>query len=118
MQPALINLICPRCQLPHAELEFTPFTLPFIIGPFTRTHWALCPKTGEPIIVNVLNNKDAIRNVAWRADDFGDYWIADLMHDGKPAGRVGTYYELGPSHMRAHKQVQELEMLERFEIES
>lgn len=118
MQPALINLICPRCNTPHAELEFTPFKLPFSLGPFARTHWALCPKTGEPIIVNVLDDKDAIRNIAWRADDFGEYWVADLMRCGKHVGRIGTYYELGENHLRTSRREQELELAERFEIES
>lgn len=118
MQPALINLVCPRCLLAHAELEFTPFTLPFIIGPFARTHWALCPKTGEPVIVNISDAKSILRHVAWHKDDFGEYWVADLIRDGKPVGRIGTYYDLGPEYLRAHKREQELEMLERFEIES
>lgn len=119
MQPELINIkACARCGGDHAELEFAPFTLPLIIGPFARTHWALCPKTGEPIIVNVIGDKDKLRHITWRSDDFGDYWVADLMRNGQQVGRVGTYYEIGENYQRASKSQQELELSERFEIES
>lgn len=53
MKPALVNLICPRCNAPHSEMTFIPFKIPMSFGLIVRTHWALCPATGEPIIRNI-----------------------------------------------------------------
>lgn len=45
-------------------------------------------------------NKDAanitieFQNVRWLKDKFGDYWVADLLHNGKRIGITGSYYSL------------------------
>lgn len=40
---------CPRCEGDHGSLSFQPFT-----ASDEYTHWAACPKTGEPILVTCL----------------------------------------------------------------
>ena len=46
---------CARCGDDHAKVEFKPFTNPPESGPgFTAiafSHWASCPKNGEPILL-------------------------------------------------------------------
>ena len=43
---------CPRCGERHENLHFEPLKKPVITDLKDKyTHWALCPKTGEPIIL-------------------------------------------------------------------
>jgi len=42
---------CPRCGEPHA-LSFRPFQRPIeTIGTKLFTHWAICPRKHEPILI-------------------------------------------------------------------
>lgn len=42
-----------------------------------------------------MAKKPIIKNVKWRRDDYGDYWIAELYDkDGKRLGLTGNYYDL------------------------
>ena len=33
-----------------------------------------------------------IRNIEWREDSDGRYWIGELWRDGKRVGYIGNYY--------------------------
>jgi hypothetical protein len=47
---------CPRCGRAH-DLVFRPLQRPIqISGTTLFTHWALCPATGEPILISFLMN--------------------------------------------------------------
>jgi hypothetical protein len=57
---------CARCGGDHPKLEFKKFKNPCI----ERTHWALCPTTGEPILMRITDWKkiprgDAYTKGAW-----------------------------------------------------
>ena len=47
--PKLTN--CARCGGQHKNLEFTQLKRPVAVLVATFTHWALCPKTKEPILL-------------------------------------------------------------------
>jgi hypothetical protein len=47
---------CARCGHDHAELWFCPFTCPLP----EATHWSICPRTEEPILLRV--HGDALEN--------------------------------------------------------
>lgn len=65
-----VNIIhCARCGENHDGLDFLPFTEPVEYDPVSKvilhceiqfTHWALCPTTGEPILMQVLDDTDRI----------------------------------------------------------
>lgn len=42
---------CARCGEDHAAVERHEFTQPMNIMGVGFTHWASCPKNGEPIII-------------------------------------------------------------------
>ena len=41
---------CPRCKGAHAKLRIRRFASPVVCRDVVYTHWALCPKTKEPIL--------------------------------------------------------------------
>jgi hypothetical protein len=47
---------CARCGEDHEEVQFEPFTrfVPDPDGDYTQ--WALCPTTGEPILLRFVDN--------------------------------------------------------------
>lgn len=47
---------CQRCGEDHHNLRLKKFTNPveLFTGCVTYTHWAMCPKLDEPIIVDVV----------------------------------------------------------------
>lgn len=51
---------CARCGDDHSGLVFKAFTIrPITHGDgVTFTHWALCPNTGEPIIMEIEKTED------------------------------------------------------------
>lgn len=54
---------CTRCHLEHKGLEFLRLTFPLMpIGSTAAlTHWAMCPVTGEPILMWDRKNELEIR---------------------------------------------------------
>lgn len=46
---------CPRCAGDHEQLELLPLDRPADVGGVLRlrplTHWALCPTSGQPVLV-------------------------------------------------------------------
>lgn len=57
----------------------------------------------------------AFQNVRWLKDEFGDYWVADLLHNGKRIGITGSYYSLDESgNKRANREEQEKDMEENL----
>lgn len=52
---------CARCGGDHDGLEFTPFARPVVLaqsaGIAAVTHWALCPVTGEPIMLHIVSDE-------------------------------------------------------------
>jgi len=52
---------CARCGSDHDGLEFTPFARPVVLarsaGIAAVTHWALCPVTGEPIMLHIVSDE-------------------------------------------------------------
>lgn len=45
---------CARCGHDHEQLEFKPFKNPVENHPAPLTHWALCPKLEEPILLALI----------------------------------------------------------------
>lgn len=48
---SIIN--CARCKGAHEKLEFKKFRNPIEVETHVFTHWALCPTTEEPIVLEV-----------------------------------------------------------------
>lgn len=47
---------CARCGTGHKEIGFRRFTNPLLApGAAAMTHWAPCPKTGEPILMRFVD---------------------------------------------------------------
>lgn len=44
---------CKRCGAPHEKVEFVRFNL----GDQEHTHWAYCPVTGEPLMLNMRSTQ-------------------------------------------------------------
>lgn len=42
---------CPRCGAAHPNLHATPFAKPPLMDATFWTHWAMCPKTSEPVML-------------------------------------------------------------------
>ncbi len=51
---------CARCGGDHDGLGFTAFVVPVELAPRSPsyTHWAACPKTGEPILMTVISDDE------------------------------------------------------------
>lgn len=61
---------CPRCEGNHGALTFRRLDKPSRYVGLTLSHWALCPSTGEPVMLSpgvALGGVD----VAAGADDAG-----------------------------------------------
>lgn len=45
---------CPRCHADHGEIPYKQLTFPIeIIGGPTITHYALCPTSGQPLLLRI-----------------------------------------------------------------
>jgi hypothetical protein len=44
---------CARCEGDHDQVDFAAFKR----RPAHASHWALCPKTGEPVLLAVLHGR-------------------------------------------------------------
>lgn len=44
---------CARCGESHLKLPMFRFGRPVVAGTTTFTHWCLCPKTKEPVVLKV-----------------------------------------------------------------
>jgi hypothetical protein len=53
---------CARCGGKHADLDFKPFSQNSIKDSDGAdwTHWALCPATGEPLILQVVQTDQIV----------------------------------------------------------
>lgn len=49
---------CSRCGERHADLSFQEFVKPPNYVGLTLTHWALCPTTGEPLLLRPASIED------------------------------------------------------------
>lgn len=47
-------ITCARCGEDHTDLVAKPFTRTFALGGDTWTHWVMCPRIGEPILITTL----------------------------------------------------------------
>ncbi len=78
---------CARCGADHADLAFQAFARP----PLPSTHWAPCPTTGEPILLQVLDDQPvlpALEAITRRLQA-----VAHIPIDGEPDGNYsGKYY--------------------------
>lgn len=51
-QPRVVNVTgCSRCGGEHREVKFLPFVKPPSYLGLTWTHWAICPETGDPVML-------------------------------------------------------------------
>lgn len=58
LQPLTIDVgKCLRCGGDHHKMVFKPFKRE---SPTPYKHWALCPKTKEPLIIGALNGGDPV----------------------------------------------------------
>lgn len=51
---------CARCDGDHDAMKFQPFTRPAFVGATGEvyaSHWAPCPVTGEPLLLEILELK-------------------------------------------------------------
>jgi hypothetical protein len=67
---------CDRCDGHHRNLEFAEFKRPLFAGGVYFNYWALCPATGEPIIMAV-------------APAGTDRYQTRLLWDATTAGEAG-----------------------------
>lgn len=51
--PATDLMGCARCGEDH-PIRFKPFREPMVVGDFVLTHWGLCQKTGEPVLMRFV----------------------------------------------------------------
>lgn len=49
---------CARCGKDH-RVRFKELQRPMVAGDSTLTHWAICPTTGEPIMMRFVDVPDA-----------------------------------------------------------
>lgn len=80
MKSELLNVSgCGRCGGIHTELSFVPFINPILIGPVKRTHWALCPATGEPLMMHIRPTGEMQHHCCY------------IHPNGKPCGQAAQF---------------------------
>jgi hypothetical protein len=70
---------CARCGGDHPDLVFTKLARPILDE---YTHWAACPKTGEPVIMQIT---DDVAVSPWVFEESGDFMVCT---DGQDGGTV------------------------------
>lgn len=50
--------MCTRCKSDHKQLEVCIFHKPVEIGDRVFTHWAMCPAMKEPMLLQVIMERD------------------------------------------------------------
>lgn len=56
---------CARCDCNHSGLTFKPFQRIVGLGDQRLTHWAMCPMTGEPILLGQREPAKLVERVEW-----------------------------------------------------
>ena len=44
---------CARCGKNHRKMTFVPFKIPMSVGKVVFTHWSMCPRRHEPVVMRV-----------------------------------------------------------------
>ena len=55
--------------------------------------------------------KLSIENVRWCKDELGDYWVADLLENGKKIGVTGNYYDIDETIINEHRRPNKSEIV-------
>ncbi len=71
-----VTLHCPRCARYHAGLEERKFSEP-VLGEWT--HWATCPSTGEPILLQGTERRASYRDDILR--QLADECVAAMIRE-------------------------------------
>lgn len=97
---------CSRCGESHQGLEARPLTKQIVLPPHCLTHWATCPKTGEPILFidsTVAHTTFVAREPHQQDIDALAYFLwenegcphgRDLEHHLRAKATLTTYYHV------------------------
>lgn len=48
---------CARCDGDHKSLSFKEMRSPIECGSVDLTHWAVCPVTGDPVLLRIIEEE-------------------------------------------------------------